>query len=102
MSRFSSYRSTRSTRLLLWLGLGYAILSLGHLGIQEMRLVQKGAILQQERAAVEDKGRKLKEAIAAAKTPQGVERLARQNLGMAKTGEIPVRFVNPKAASGTL
>lgn len=102
MSRLSSYRSSRSTRLLLWLGLGYAVLSLGHLATQEVRLLQKGAILGEERTAVEEKSRKLKEAIEAAKTPQGVERLARQNLGMAKTGEIPVRFVNPKAASGTL
>lgn len=102
MSRIFPYRSSRSTRLLLWLGLGYACLSLAHLGIQEVRLLQKGHILKVERSVVEEKARKLREAIQSAKTPQGVERLARKNLGMAKTGEIPIRLVSPKDSSRSL
>lgn len=101
MSRLFPYRSTRSTRVLLWLGVGYALLSLGHLTIQEVRLLHKGRILRSERTVVDAKGIKLQEAIQEAQTPRGIERLARENLGMTKVGEIPIRFIPSKDASRT-
>ncbi|MNY69626.1 Septum formation initiator [compost metagenome] len=67
--------------------------------LQEYRLLYQGHILKQELALTEEKARKLKEAIAFARTPEGVERLARKNLGMARPGEQPVRFVSPQEAA---
>lgn len=88
------YDAGRSTRLLLWIGVVYASVSLGHLLVQEYRLLYQGRVLRAEWAAAEDKARKLREEIEYAKSPQGVERLARRNLGMAKTGEQPIRFLS--------
>lgn len=84
---------SRSTRLLLWIGVVYASVSLGHLLIQEYRLLYQGRVLHAESLAVEEKARHLRAAIEYAKSPTGVERLARKNLGMARSGEQPVRFL---------
>lgn len=90
--------SSRSTQLILWVVVVYASVNLAHLVVQEYRLLYQGHILHQERIVTEEKSRKLREAIEFARTPEGVERLARKNLGMARPGEQPVRFVSPKGA----
>ncbi len=85
---------SRSTRLLLWIGVVYASVSLGHLLIQEYRLLYQGRVLRAESQVTDEKARTLREAIEYAKSPQGVERLARKNLGMARAGEQPIRFIS--------
>lgn len=91
--------SGRSTRLLLWIGVVYASVSLGHLLLQEYRLLYQGRVLRVESIATEEKARELRAAIEYAKSPEGVERLARRNLGMARAGEQPIRFLpDPKPA----
>ncbi|MBO9541022.1 cell division protein FtsL [bacterium] len=90
--------ASRSTQLILWAVVVYASINLAHLILQEYRLLYQGHILSQERVITAEKGRKLKEAIEFARTPEGVERLARKNLGMARPGEQPVRFVSPQGA----
>lgn len=92
--------ANRSTRLLLWIGVVYAGVSLGHLLVQEYRLLYQDRVLRAESVAVEAKARKLHEAIEYAKSPAGIERLARKNLGMARAGEQPIRFLPD--ASGAL
>ncbi|HEY9899298.1 MAG TPA: septum formation initiator family protein [Pantanalinema sp.] len=94
--------SSRSTQLILWVVVVYASVNLAHLVVQEYRLLYQGHVLNQERILTEEKARKLKEAIEFARTPEGVERLARKNLGMARPGEQPVRFVGPKEGENTL
>lgn len=90
---------SRSTRLLLWIGVVYASVSLGHLLVQEYRLLYQGRVLRAEAIVTEQKARELKAAIEYAQTPTGVERLARRNLGMSRRGEQPVRFIpDPKGA----
>lgn len=91
--------ASRTTQLILWVVVVYASVNLAHLMLQEYRLLYQGHILAQERRLTEEKGRKLKEAIEFARTPAGVERLARKNLGMARPGEQPVRFVSPQEAT---
>lgn len=86
--------ASRSTRLLLWIGVVYASVSLGHLLVQEYRLLYQGRVLHAESVAAEAKARKLREAIEYAKSPAGIERLARKNLGMARAGEQPIRFLS--------
>ncbi|HEY9856374.1 MAG TPA: septum formation initiator family protein [Stenomitos sp.] len=85
--------SGRSTRLLLWIGVVYASVSLGHLLLQEYRLLYQGRVLRAESISTDEKSRELRAAIEYAKSPEGVERLARKNLGMARPGEQPIRFV---------
>lgn len=91
-------RPARTTRFLILGGVLYLTLSLGHLMIQEVRLLNQARILRVEKAATELKGRKLIQAIGFARTPEGVERLARLHLGMARPGEVPVRFVSKTGA----
>lgn len=93
IARLSGSRSSRSTRLLLWGLVVYAGFNLGHLALQEYRLLYQGHILRAASTAADEQARSLQARIDRAKTPEGIERLARKNLGMARPGEQPVRFL---------
>jgi cell division protein FtsB len=97
-------RSSRPPRwrrrdVLLVAGSAYLLVSVGTLIHQEVRLQRYTVDLHQQRQAVEDERHQLNRQLALYKEDAGVERLARQQLGMARADELPVRFVeSPKAA----
>jgi cell division protein FtsB len=67
---------------------------------QNQRIRQQILRLNQEIQREEAAGRRLNTSInALQKESQTVERLARQNLGYAKTGEVVIRFDGPPAFS---
>lgn len=92
----AGWHISRSTRLVMLIGCGYLALNLCQLLIQEFRLLNQGHILGHELATVRQKGLDLQGAIAHARTREGIERLARKNLGMVRPGEIAVRYVAPR------
>jgi cell division protein FtsB len=59
--------------------------------MQEITLVKQGQILQAEKAAVMAQHDELNAQIAQAKTNAGIERLAREQLGLVMPQEIPVK-----------
>ena len=70
-------------------------LSLIHLGIQEYRLVSQAHILRAEHDSARTREKALRARIADARTLPGVERIARERLGLTRPGEVPVRFIDP-------
>lgn len=89
----ANWRVSRSTRVLLLLGCIYLGINLCQLLFQEVRLLNQGRILETELHASREKGQDFQHDIAYAHTPEGLERLARKNLGMARPGEMSVRFL---------
>jgi hypothetical protein len=59
--------------------------------MQELTLLKQSQILQAEKAAVVAQHDELKAQIAQAKTNAGIERLAREQLGLVMPQEIPVK-----------
>lgn len=64
-------------------------------GIQEWRLYQQACVLEKERAHVLAQAAELDAQIAASRTNAGIERLAREQLGLVKGTEIPVKTAQP-------
>lgn len=79
----------------------YLLVSVGTLIHQEVRLQRYTVDLHEQRQAVEDERHHLNRQLALYKADAGVERLARQQLGMARAGELPVRFVESPQAPAT-
>ena len=63
---------------------------------QEWTLAQEGQILQHEQADVMAQNQALNGQIALARTNAGIEKLAREQLGLVKAEEIPVKTVVPQ------
>src|SRR5688500_3678336 len=76
--------------LLLAVGGVYFLVALGTLVVQEMRLQRYAGDLQSQRAAVEQERQRLTHQLELYGQAEGVERLARQHLGMARADELPV------------
>jgi len=73
----------------------YLGISLAHLGIQEYHLLRQARILNAEVSHARARERELRVRIADARTLSGVERIARERLGLTRPGEMPVRFLDP-------
>ncbi|MEB3329770.1 MAG: hypothetical protein VKQ33_11110 [Candidatus Sericytochromatia bacterium] len=76
----------------LWMGT-----QVFRLGYQEINLLQRSRLLEQEKADVAALHHALRAEIAAATTNAGVERLAREQLGFVMAEEIPVKAVGSAA-----
>lgn len=73
----------------------YLGVNVANSGVQEWRLYQQACVLEKERAAVQAQEAELDAQIAAARTNAGIERLAREQLGLVKGAEIPVKTAQP-------
>ena len=73
----------------------YLAISLAHLGIQEYHLLRQARILDAEVKHARSREIELRARIADARTLSGVERIARERLGLTRPGEMPVRFLDP-------
>ena len=88
----------RPRDLFLLAGVAYLLVAVGNLIHQEVRLQHYASDLRTERTTVESERQRLTHQLALYKQDAGVERLARQQLGMARADELPVRFVATPAA----
>jgi cell division protein FtsB len=97
-------RSSRPARwrrrdVVLAAGSIYLLVAVGTLIHQSFRLQRYTVDLNVQRQAVEVERQQLNRQLTLYKADAGVERLARQHLGMARADELPVRFVeSPEAA----
>jgi cell division protein FtsB len=62
----------------------------------EFKLLRQTNVLQHEINQVKDEQYQLKTQIAFYKSPDGIEKLARERLGYIKVNEIPVRYIEKK------
>ncbi|MEB3223853.1 MAG: hypothetical protein VKS61_17400 [Candidatus Sericytochromatia bacterium] len=87
------------------IGFCLAVLWMGtqvfRLGYQELNLLQRASLLEQEKSDVAALHHELRTEIAAAKTNAGVERLAREQLGFVMAEEIPVKAVGTAVVTET-
>ncbi len=66
--------------------------------VQEFNLLKQAQILQDERTTVVAQHRDLQAQIASAKSNAGIERLAREQLGLVMALEVPVKTMTPQQA----
>lgn len=92
-SRLFPRRDRLWTNAILLVCSVYAGINLAHLTVQEYHLLRQAAILWEEQRIVNEKHSVLQKNVAEARSHLGTEMLARKALGMAKPGEIPVRFM---------
>jgi cell division protein FtsB len=71
----------------------YMGVTLSRLGLQEWNLLQKGRILQAEQANVLAEKQRLENDIVQSRTNAGIEKLAREELGLVSAQEIPVKTI---------
>ena len=64
--------------------------------IVELKLNRQTVLLQHEVNMVKAEQNELKSQIALYKSPEGIEKLARERLGYIKVNEIPVRYIEKK------
>ncbi|HBN08407.1 MAG TPA: hypothetical protein DD435_07090 [Cyanobacteria bacterium UBA8530] len=86
-------------RIVLALFTLYAAVILGRLLFQETILLYKAHVLQTERVIVLQKKTELLREINRSGTPDGIERLAREKLGLVRPGEVPVK--SPEGSAST-
>ncbi|MHB1130827.1 MAG: FtsB family cell division protein [Chloroflexota bacterium] len=67
--------------------LGYFLFSLGGLALQGYRLSQRAATVQQDISTLKTENERLRREVERLQTPTAVEALARQQLGLVKSGE---------------
>ena len=90
----------RRRDVLLLGGSLYLLIAVVNLVTQELRLQHYAGDLRTQRQAVEGERKTLNRQLELYKQDSGVERLARQHLGMARADELPVRFVDATTKSG--
>ncbi|MBC7545574.1 MAG: septum formation initiator family protein [Candidatus Sericytochromatia bacterium] len=90
----------RRRDVLLVAGSLYLLAAGGNLVTQELRLQRYAGDLRTQRQAVEGERKTLNRQLELYKQDAGIERLARQHLGMARADELPVRFVDATTKSG--
>lgn len=73
----------------------YLGVNVANSGVQEWRLYQQACVLDKERNLVITQQAELDAQIAASRTNAGIERLAREQLGLVKGTEIPVKTAQP-------
>ena len=91
----TSFRAWLTWPVMGWCVSVYLGISLAHLAVQEYHLLRQARILDAEVAHARAKERELRSRIADARTLSGVERIARERLGLTRPGEMPVRFLAP-------
>jgi cell division protein FtsB len=85
---------------LIFLGLAlYLGTTVFRLCVQEFNLFKQAQILEAERTAVVTHYDALKTEIASSRTNAGIEKLAREQLGLVMAQEIPVKTIAPAAPS---
>lgn len=93
-------------RILTGLFVLYAGVTFGRLVFQEYVLLHKDKVLRKEHVHVLEKRHELLTQIHRANTPVGVERLAREKLGLVRAGEIPIKIIErspePTASQNTM
>lgn len=81
---------------LVFLGLAlYLGTTIFRLGVQECNLLQQARILDAERNEVVQQNAELTKEIAASRTNAGIEKLAREELGLVMAAEIPIKTTTP-------
>lgn len=78
---------------LLLLGSIYFLAMSANLLIQDVRLQRYARLIETELIETQHEQKRLIDAIEHYRSPDGVEEIARQQLGYVKKGEVPVRFL---------
>lgn len=81
---------------LLLLGSVYFLAMTANLVVQELRLQRYAQLIETELHETQSEQMRLMDAIQHYRSPEGVEEIARQQLGYVKKGEIPVRFLKQR------
>jgi cell division protein FtsB len=88
---------------LIFLGLTlYLGTTVFRLCVQEWHLFKQAQVLEAERAAVVAHHQALTQEIATSRTNAGIEKLAREQLGLVMAAEIPVKTVAPATTAPTV
>lgn len=93
MARLKGPSERTVLRILFSLFAFYAAVTFGRLAIQEVLLLKKAQVLQKEHTHVLQKRHELLTQLHRANTPVGIERLAREKLGLVRAGEIPIKII---------